>query len=79
MCVCVCVCACACACACVCVCVCACVQVASWLDSSVSPVVNVVEQVAHTPSELAGETVLQLRSSNLFSAVITTSHKIYWW
>lgn len=54
-------------------------QVASWLDSSVSPVVNIVEKSAHIPSELLGETVTQLHSSNLFSVILTASNKIYWW
>ena len=55
------------------------VQVASWLDCSLSPVARVVEQVAHAPCELAGETVTQLQASHLFSAVLTSSNKIYWW
>ena len=54
-------------------------QVASWLDCSLSPVARVVEQVAHAPCELAGETVTQLQASHLFSAVLTSSNKIYWW
>ena len=54
-------------------------QVASWLDSSVSPVVNIVEKSAHVPSELLGDTVTQLHSSNLFSVILTASNKIYWW
>ena len=44
-----------------------------------SPVVRVVEQSARTPSELVGETVVQLHSSHLFSAILTASNKIFWW
>ncbi|CAI8024034.1 E3 ubiquitin-protein ligase UBR5 [Geodia barretti] len=54
-------------------------KLASWLDWSVSPVAKLVEHSAFTPSELAGDTVVQLVSSHLFSAVLTASHKIYWW
>ena len=56
-----------------------CSQLASWLDPSVSPVVKLVEQAAHPPSELVGDCVIQLHSSHLFSVVLTASHKIYWW
>ena len=54
-------------------------QLATWLDSSVSSVSSQLEQKAQHFSELSGETITGLQVSELFSAVVTESGKIYWW
>ena len=54
-------------------------QLAAWLDSSVSSVSSQLEQKAQHFTELSGETVTSLHVCELLSAVVTESGKIYWW
>ena len=54
-------------------------KLATWLDSSVSSVSSQLEQKAQHFSELNGETISGLHISELLSAVVTESGKIYWW
>ena len=54
-------------------------QLATWLDSSVSSVSSHLEQKAQHFSELSGESITFLHVSELLSAVVTETGKIYWW
>ena len=54
-------------------------RVATWLDSSVYKVGHVLEHSATLFPELTGETVIQLVTCELFSAVYTDSGKLMWW
>lgn len=54
-------------------------QLATWVDSSVRGMAHQLELKAQTYAELAGEVVSQLHVSEIVSAVVTETHKIYWW
>ncbi len=56
-----------------------CVQLATWTDESVRGVAQRLELKAQLFPELSGETVGQLYVSELVSAAVTDSSKIFWW
>ena len=59
--------------------VCVCLQLATWVDESIRGVAQRLELKAQTYAELAGEVVTQLHVSEVVSAVVTETNKIYWW
>ncbi len=59
--------------------VCLYVQLASWTDETVRGVAQRLELKVLASPELSGETLSQLYVSELVSAVVTESNKIFWW
>lgn len=52
---------------------------ATWINETVRGVAQRLEMKAQLHSELSGETMNQLHVSELVSAIVTESSKIFWW
>lgn len=54
-------------------------KIATWLDRSVARVGHIMEHPATLFTELLGDMVVHLTTSELFTAVCTDTGKIQWW
>ncbi len=52
---------------------------ATWVNETVRGVAQRLEMKVQLYPELSGETITQLHVSELVSAVVTDSSKIFWW